>query len=123
MKFLKLWLPVFIWCGFIFYLSGIPGLATPWGIWDLILRKFAHITEYFVLTLLLYRALKGSFKLAYFYLIFWSLSLSFLYAVSDEIHQGFVYTRNASPADVLIDTLGMLVSYLLIRRDKFKKSP
>ncbi len=112
---MKLWPPVFIWCGFIFYLSSIPGLNTGWGNWDLILRKIAHILEYFILAGLLYRAFKGSFQLSSFHLTFWPLALSFLYAASDEIHQAFVPTRSPSPKDVLIDTVGIAAFYFLIR--------
>ena len=123
MKFFKLWVPVFGWCGFIFYLSGIPQLGTGWGVWDLILRKAAHITEYFILTVRLYRAFKCSFNLPSFYLSIWTFSLSFLYAVSDEIHQTFVPTRNPSPNDVLFDTLGIIAFYLFIKyNNKFRKT-
>lgn len=123
MKFFKLWVPVFGWCGVIFYLSSIPRLGTGWGVWDLILRKAAHITEYFILTVLLYRALKGSFNLSSFYLSIWTFSLSFLYAVSDEIHQAFVPMRNPSPNDVFFDTLGIIAFYFLIKyNNKFRKT-
>lgn len=118
MKFIKLWVPVFSWAGLIFYLSSIPQLTTGWGVYDLILRKIAHMTEYFILALLLYRAFKGSFNLATFYLILWSFSLSFLYAISDEVHQAFVPTRYPSPADVFIDTVGIIVFFTLL---KYKK--
>ena len=123
MKFFKLWVPVFAWCWVIFYLSGIPQLGTGWGIWDLILRKAAHITEYFILTVLLYRAFKGSFNLSSVYLSLWTFSLSFLYAVSDEIHQAFVPTRDPSAKDVFIDTIGIIAFYLLIKyNNKFRKT-
>jgi VanZ family protein len=117
LKFLKLWPPVFIWCGFIFYLSNIPGLNTGWGIWDFILRKIAHMLEYFILAALLYRAFKGSFKLSAFHLTFWPLFLSFLYAVSDEVHQSFVPTRSPSVKDVLIDSIG-IIAFLIILKYK-----
>jgi len=114
MKFLKLWSPVFIWGGLIFYLSSIPNLTTGWGTWDLILRKIAHMTEYFILAALLYRAFRGSFKLSAFHFTFWPLFLSFLYAVSDEVHQAFVPTRDPSAKDVFIDTIGIVIFYLFI---------
>ncbi len=118
MKFFKLWLPVFGWCGLIFYLSGIPQLTTGWGTWDFILRKIAHMIEYFILVFLFYRAFRGSFDLTTFYLILWSFSLSFLYAVSDEIHQYFIPTRYCRVADILIDTAGILAFFILL---KYKK--
>lgn len=117
-KFLKLWPPVLIWCGFIFYLSSIPGLNTGWGIWDFILRKIAHMLEYFILAALLFRAFKGSFKLSAFYLVFWPSLLSFLYALSDEVHQAFVPTRSASARDVLIDSIGIIAFYILIKNKR-----
>lgn len=115
LKFLKLWPPVFIWCGFIFYLSGVPNLNTGWGLWDLILRKIAHMLEFFILAALLYRAFKGSFKLSAFFLVFWPLFLTFLYAVSDEWHQSFVPTRAASAIDVLIDSMGIILFLIIIK--------
>jgi len=123
MKLFKLWTPVFIWCWLIFYLSSIPNLNTGWGMWDTILRKIAHMTEYFILTVLLYRAFKGSFNLSSFFQVFWPLFLSFLYAVSDEMHQAFVPTRSPSAKDVFIDTIGIIIFYFLIRYSiKFKKT-
>lgn len=119
MKFFKLWIPVFLWCGIIFYFSSIPSLRITEGVADFILRKLAHISEYFVLTYLLYRAFKESFSLSFFYLILWSFSLSFLYAISDEMHQLFVVTRSGNPADVLIDTLGIIGFYIF--KNKFDK--
>ncbi len=114
MKFMKLWLPVFLWAGLIFGLSSIPQLSTGLGLWDLLFRKVAHITEYFILALLLYRAFKGSFHLSYLGLFLWSFSLTFLYAISDEIHQLFVFGRSGNLEDVMIDTLGIIGFYILL---------
>jgi len=108
MKLIKLWLPVFLWCGLIFYLSSIPGLKILYGIFDLILRKIAHMTEYFVLTLLLYRAFKKSFRMTFGNLLFWSAFLSFIYSLSDEYHQTFVSNRSGNLIDVSIDLIGIL---------------
>ena len=118
MKFLKLWVPVFSWCALIFYLSSIPQLTTGWGVYDLILRKAAHIAEYFILAWLLYRAFQGSFNLSFFYLFFQSFSLSFLYALSDEIHQLFVFGRFSSSADLAVDTLGIIGFFIFLRYKK-----
>ncbi|OGS46261.1 MAG: hypothetical protein A2539_02725 [Elusimicrobia bacterium RIFOXYD2_FULL_34_15] len=113
MKFIKLWLPVFIWCCLIFYLSDIPGLESGLGLYDFVLRKGAHITEYFVLTLLLYRAFRKSFFLSFSAIIFWSSFLSFLYAVSDEFHQTFIPNRDGNYGDVLIDAIGILLAIFI----------
>lgn len=112
----KLWLPVFGWCGLIFYFSGIPNLNSGLGVWDTILRKCAHMTEYFILTFLLYRALKGTFTLRFAVLILIAAGLSLLYAVSDEVHQLFVVSRSGNIRDVMIDSVGIII-FCLTRRD------
>lgn len=72
----------------------------------LFVRKAAHFTEYFVLGFL--------FSNAFYFtrqklLFVWPLSLSALYALSDEIHQHFVPGRACSFKDVLIDCLGAMI--------------
>jgi len=101
------WLPIVLWAGVIFTLSSIPSLGTGLGTWDLILRKGAHITEYAVLAFLLVRALGREAP---------ALALGILYAASDELHQSFVRGRHASPVDVAIDTVGLLLGLLAWRR-------
>jgi VanZ family protein len=103
------WLPVVLWAGVIFALSSIPSLGTGLGTWDVILRKGAHMTEYAVLAVLLVRALGREAP---------SLALGVLYAASDELHQAFVRGRHASPIDVAIDTVGLLIGLLAWRRTR-----
>lgn len=105
-KLIKLWLPAIVWAGFIFYLSSIPDLKS--GLeefWDLVLRKFAHITEFAILFLLLARPLEKSLK--------WTLLFSLLYAASDEFHQSFVPGRWASLADFCFDAAGVFLGLFL----------
>jgi VanZ family protein len=101
------WLPVVVWAGVIFAFSSIPSLGTGLGTWDTVLRKCAHATEYAVLGLLLVRAVGREAP---------ALALGFAYAVSDEVHQAFVRGRHASPLDVAVDTLGLLIGLLAWRR-------
>lgn len=117
-RFLSLWLPVAAWCFLIFYLSGVPSLGTGWGIWDLILRKGAHMTEYAVLFLLMNRALSGTLGRSSAAITGTALIAAVLYAVSDEYHQSFVPGRVASAVDVLIDSAGAACGLLLYRRSK-----
>jgi VanZ family protein len=98
------WLPVLVWAAVIFTFSSIPDLGTGLGLWDLVLRKLAHIAEYAILGALLARA-TGRSGLA--------LALGSLYAVTDEVHQLFVTGRHGSPIDVVIDTVGVAVGILL----------
>jgi VanZ family protein len=92
------WLPVVVWAAVIFTLSAIPGLSTGLGLWDTILRKAAHVTEYAVLGALLLRAFEREAP---------ALAAGIAYAATDEFHQRFVLGRHASPVDVAIDAVGL----------------
>jgi hypothetical protein len=57
------WLAVIVWMGVIFLLSAIPSLSSPFEpFYDVILRKFAHMAEYAILTALLFWALRLHLK-------------------------------------------------------------
>ena len=111
-KSLKLWLPVIIWAGLIFYFSGISDLKTGFK-FDFILRKLSHVVEYLILTFLLYRAFAGSFDINTARLFIYPAGLSFVYAVTDELHQSFVPGRNCNIQDILIDGIGILSFYII----------
>jgi VanZ family protein len=104
---LSLWLPVIVWAAVIFLFSSIPSLGTGLGVWDTILRKGAHMTEYAILGLLLLRAVGREVP---------AFALGIAYAITDEIHQHFVRGRHASPIDVLIDTAGVAIGIFLVSR-------
>ena len=60
-------------------------------------RKLGHWSEYFILALLLMRALTAQFPMRVDRShVFWSMVLATLYAASDEWHQSFVPSRSAS---------------------------
>lgn len=86
----------------------MPGVST--AILTFLVRKSAHIIAYFILGILMYRALciniccwraRTVASLAL-------LSCS-LYAVTDEIHQLFVPGRSGELRDVMIDSIAALV--------------
>ncbi|HPP66319.1 MAG TPA: VanZ family protein [bacterium] len=109
------WIFLIVWMGIIYLFSSIPDLRISEQWWDLIVRKIAHLCEFFILALLWYKALittKQNFSRKN--LIFISCVFSIAYALLDEFHQSFVPTRNAALKDVFIDTLGILVFATLI---------
>jgi len=114
MRHIKPWSGVFGWAVFIFVLSCIPGLGIPYDC-DLVLRKLAHMTEYFILTFLLYRTFGKMFNVNAYHLLFCSMGVACLYAMSDEFHQIFVRTRKGCVYDVMIDVIGILCFYLVAR--------
>ena len=82
-----------------------------------VLRKCGHAVEYAVLALLIFRALRHRHDIP---VKGWNWSdarlailFSALYAASDEFHQSFVATRQATLLDVLIDTAGAVAAIFL----------
>ncbi len=71
-----------------------------------IIRKCGHLTEYFILSLLLLRGIRAGrhgMRLAWAVL---AITLVAGYASLDEFHQRFVPGRTPKVTDVLIDTTG-----------------
>ena len=128
--FLQYWLPALIWMALIFSASSDTNsfarssrILAPLLHWlfphlpedivsfiVLLARKCAHLTEFAVLALLLWRALRKPVKndvrrwnWREARLVVVSVAL---YAASDEFHQLFVASRDAAVHDVFIDTAG-----------------
>ncbi len=85
-----------------------------------LIRKIAHFTLYFVLSVLVYQALSCDIQKRK-NAILYSLLFCLFFAISDEVHQLFIPNRCCSIKDVLIDTLGS-ATYLgiLYQRKKEK---
>lgn len=81
---------------------------------DFIIRKLAHFTEYSLLGIFMFFTLYSS-KISIRYCIILTLTLCFLYSISDEIHQIFVSGRTPRIYDVLVDTLGTIFGILLTK--------
>lgn len=122
-KSIFLWLPALFWAGLIFYLSGRPGLKVAEGAADFFTRKLAHIGEYSILFLLLFRALRGSFSWSVRAILWGAGLFSFFYAVTDEVHQIFVPLREGRITDLFFDLLGIVAAFLIIRFDLLRKQP
>lgn len=101
-------IPVVLWMILIFSVSSIPDLpSNKIDIIDFIFKKSAHVLEYTILFLLWFRALgnKNPFQ---------AFCFAIIYAFTDEIHQLFVPGRTGRLRDVGIDSIGMIISSLLI---------
>lgn len=103
---LKYWIPVVLWAGVIFFFSSIQiGGASQFYWKDFVIKKTAHLIEYAILAILLYRAIISSGvkpKNAFLYAFF----ISIFYAITDEVHQIFTPGRGATVRDVVIDAIG-----------------
>ena len=127
----KYWLPVILWMCFIFWMSTetfssentfswteilvhflLPKISSQEVLFiNALIRKAAHVVEYFVLGILLFRTFRGSSVSSWNWRwpIFAVIVVA-LWAASDEFHQSFVPSRMASAADVAIDTAGGILA-------------
>ena len=136
--FIKYWLPVLVWMVIIFsassdtmsfqHSSRILAPIIHWLFPQLseekisaivfFIRKCAHLTEYAVLALLLWRALRKPVRRdpRPWRWVEARLALLFvaIYAATDEFHQLFVPHREASVGDVIIDTAGGVAGLVLL---------
>ena len=84
----------------------------------LLIRKAAHVTEYAILSMLLWRALRRDLGTPGWTWqrrpAFAAWCLATFYAATDEIHQVFVPSRTGQVQDVLIDSGGAALGLLLV---------
>jgi len=112
------WLPAIAVMVIIFGFSSIPSQEMPsFGVWDLVVKKGAHLLGYGLLALANWYGL--CFDKHRWWLV---LLLTVLYAITDEFHQSFVPGRHPSLVDALvIDSSGaalMLFTVSSLRKRK-----
>jgi VanZ family protein len=130
-RFLKYWLPVLVWIAVIFIGSSdlmsaehTSRLLVPLLLWlkrditaeaiaqiHFLLRKCAHLTEYGILAIILWRAIdRGTDLTIKISMLYMSLFFAAaLIAGADEFYQSFKPSRTASTGDVLIDIIGAMI--------------
>ena len=130
LRFVRYWMPAIVWMAIIFLGSTdmlsaehTSRFLVPFLRWfdpqislaalnaiQLGIRKLGHLTEYAILAMLFWRALRGGIrwqmKMSLLFLV--AVLASAIFAASDEFHQSFVPSRTGSPNDVMIDICGAL---------------
>jgi VanZ family protein len=127
------WTPLLLWLVIIFFFSTdtfasgqtsriivpmllffFPGLSPhEIDVWHGVIRKFGHVSEYFILAVFTYRSLKYEepdlvqAKLR-------TIAFVVFAALLDELHQRFTAFRTPSPIDVGYDCLGAVWALWLI---------
>ena len=107
-RFLIYWLPVILYCLFIFLQSAFPSPVSTEGV--LLGDKLLHLAGYAVLGALFFRALEASRPRERAWAL-WALSALFAtaYGASDELHQAFVPERSADMLDLAADAAGAMI--------------
>ena len=136
-RFVRYTLPLLLMLGMMFYVSGdwgstkhtrpalrsilwrvAPALAArlhPEQVnrIDYNIRKTAHVTEYCLLAVLAYRAVRRDSTRFQSRQILFPILLGVGYAAGDEWHQSFVPSRTSSVEDILYDSLGVMLGSVL----------
>ena len=109
--FIRYQLPALLWAAIIFGLSSIPGPNLP-KLAIIGNDKLAHITVFFVLGVLIFRAFHRKEELEVFRWkrVFLAVAIVMMYGISDELHQGFVPGRTLDVFDMLADVIGGLLA-------------
>lgn len=131
---LRAWWPALLWAGVIFAASTdsfssdhtnhiiapllrwlIPGIsAVSLELIHHLIRKSAHIVEYFIFFLLLYRGIRGVRLGWRWSSAFFAWFIAAAYSALDEVHQSFIASRGASGWDSLLDSTGALVALVVV---------
>jgi len=108
-----------LWMALIFYLSSIPylGIKGLDEIANQISRKSIHVIIYGILALLIWHSFPMLDKNLSKKIVLCGF-LAILFAVSDEIHHGFVPGRSGNAKGVLFDFIGIavVITWLGIKR-------
>jgi VanZ family protein len=133
MHWLKQWWPVLVWAGLISWFSTgtftaentsriilpilrwlLPGASDATLVFlHYFIRKCGHFAEYFVLSLLILRAIRAGRSGSRFGWAVAAIALVAGYASLDEFHQSFVPGRTAAVSDVLLDTAGGVAAQII----------
>ena len=127
-KLIYYWLPVVVWAAIIIqatgrtfdaphtsgWLAALLGNVAPrtLQVINVAIRKTAHLTEYAILTLLSFRAVREGrrgFALRWALI---ALAITVCVASTDELLQSFTPTRTSSVWDVVLDTFGGTIAMI-----------
>ncbi len=113
--FVKYQLPALAWALLIFVASSFPGTTYP-EINIAGIDKVVHFTIYATLCLFTYNAIRHQRHLPFFsrHAMIFSLLLTTLYGLSDELHQLAVPGRSCDVWDLTADTLGGMACLAIV---------
>lgn len=88
---------------------------------ETIVRKSAHMLIYTIGGILFFLYF-NTYDIVFKKKIIYSIIICVIYAITDEIHQGFVPGRSPQITDILIDTagvnIGIVISYWILKINK-----
>ncbi len=118
MKTTYWWLLTFAWAYLIWYLTGIPNLKLSHdSLLNYLISASSHFSFFGVQAILVFFSTRNKN---------WSIMLTSLYGVLDELRQIQIPGRTADPVDWALDTLGAIIFLAITKKilnQKFSNSP
>ncbi len=99
------WIPAILYMALIFYMSSHPAPEAAREVPIYFDIKIVHIVEYAILSLLFFFALDRTARIPLVWKLIYAVALTYLYGLTDELHQVFVPFRSGQ----LIDTMANLI--------------
>jgi len=111
--------------GVIFYFSSLTGPTEKYWSWKAFIeRKGAHIGEFAILAWLVWRVIYHDSKKNIQRSLVGAFLFSLIYAMSDEVHQLFVFGREGRIQDVGFDMIGvcgtLFILWIFIKKKLLK---
>ncbi len=118
MNLLRVWLPSISWMFLIFLFSSRERVqVSQEEVVNFLFFKTLHVIEYALLFLLNVRALHLSFPTERLkQVMITAATLTVAYAITDEIHQFYVPTRDGKLTDVIIDGIGVTLAWIFLTK-------
>jgi len=76
--------------------------------------KLIHIVEYGILNLLVFWALDRTSDIPYIWKIIYSVAITILYGLTDELHQVFVPGRSGRLIDIAANLVGCVIAQIFV---------
>lgn len=115
MRFVRFWLPVFLWMAVIFAFSAkqdVKVASTQEE--NFLIFKTLHMVEYAFLYVFSFRAFRNASGVKRRSVAVAAFLVTILYAVTDEIHQLFIPSREGRLRDVIIDSVGASIAWMVL---------
>lgn len=122
-KFVKYHLPLILYLVFIFVMSSLPGDSIPDVTFE-VSDKVVHAAVYFILYFLFQHSLHNQekYQLIKQNAFLFAFLFTVLYAISDELHQFYVPSRDSDFYDIVADAAGGFIAYLMAKLIIFYKN-
>ncbi|KKQ38705.1 MAG: VanZ-like protein [Candidatus Roizmanbacteria bacterium GW2011_GWA2_37_7] len=117
-KLIFYWLPPALWMIIIFTLSSRQSIGVSEEfIINFVVFKTLHVIEYAFLYFLFFRAFNSHLVKNTYKAFLLAAVATVLFAISDELHQTYVPSREGSPRDIAIDTIGIAVCFMYTKNN------